>query len=542
MGTSMTLCFAIIAGLLMVVAIVKVESGISPDLLTPDVVFSEDFTCLGEAAKVIKFANNEDVVVPHGLDTHLPQVRLMMGLYDSQWAIHYIAFIYMREILGINVTFFPTIDPNKGWSGAASGYPENFWSWLADDKNDICFEFWPQQAALVQAGQGPISYYQSGAVDFGGFVGSYGEAGLWVPQYVVDKHPTIVSPSALESDQSLQDLLIQGSQHGSKDVYNVYSMSYDAFDGNYSKYFAERYDFFFDMTGQSESQRGENGMGVRRTGSDGQYYRYYDDPGNGKPTFWGTVPSYGMSKYFNNLTHNVLDDSYNFVCIESEYTASKIFSDLYSRRQPFVANIHNLDRNFAIRDKFAVNPDDDLQKWHKIDFARNPDQSFEDECFLSQTCQYPLAPLMKIANPLLAERFPEAYQFFQAFQIDASSINKLHSLYLDLEDAGLHNSERWLNASCTWLKNEADVWKNSNWFVNIERYDCLDGCAGKGSTSPGTCDYLTGTCIYQRSLRPETPDISVYTSENPNSHSSNNLRWFIILYRLSIILMLLLHV
>lgn len=491
--------YAVITSLLVITAkhfINTAHGAIDPDLLTTGVVYPEDFVCLGNDAKTIKFKNNPDVVVPPGEDSFLPQVRLMIGSYGSQFALHYIPFMFMREILGMNVTFAPTIDPAKGWAAVSAGYPDYYWSWLENDENDICFEFWPQQAALVNDGEGPVSYYQTGAVDFGGFVGTFGEISLYVPKYLVDEYPSIIVPEVLKTSSQFQELLINGSKNGTAGlVYSTYFNSTEAFDGNYLEYFARKYDYYINKTGFT---RGNNGFGQARESANGNSYRFYDDPGNGKPTFWGTVASYAQSQTANNLTRNIFNGTVNFACFESEGTAAEIYADLYARRQPFVANIYTPDFNFGIRDPKATDPDDDLQKWEKIAFARNPDQSIESPCYLAETCQYPVNPIMKIANPRLAERFPEAYQFFQSYQITATSVNKLLSYYLDLENAGLHDSERWLNASCQWLKNEEDTWNNRDWLINVTRYDCLEGCGVTGSngvTRGGRCDYLTGQCV-----------------------------------------------
>jgi ABC-type proline/glycine betaine transport system substrate-binding protein len=409
-------------------------------LLSFQSVFS--FQCLAESErKTITFANNQGVAVPG-----LWKVRIMQGSYGSQYAMEYAAYLFMKEMLGIDVTFYPTHDASLGWSYQANnpdndpedkGYPENYFAWLARDVNDLNFEFWPAQA---ESGE---SYYLSGSVDFGGFVGAYGEISWWIPKYFVEEHPTVLVPSVLKSDSSIREALINGSA----DYVAIYNQS-DSFS--------------------------------------------FDKPDMTKPTVWGSYASYKQSQTCFDLTRNIEGGmNISFTPTGSEGALAALVKDLYSRRLPFLANIYTVDDSFAIWDDI----NNELQQFEKVAFPRNPDQSVNDPCFVGGLCQYPVQPIMKAANPKLKERFPEAHDFFAGFTITTTQVNKLISYYISLEDAGLSPTERWLNASCSWLKDpdSASTWNTSAWLVDIVRYDCLNGCGINGVG--GVCDYYTGKCI-----------------------------------------------
>ena len=103
----------------------------------------DNFECF--AAKKNHFANE-----PHAEITNLPQVRVMMCGYESQCALNFAAYLFMREQLGMNVTFYPTLDYDNIWAGEywndwshpeGLDYPRKYFEWLADDEGDLQFEF-----------------------------------------------------------------------------------------------------------------------------------------------------------------------------------------------------------------------------------------------------------------------------------------------------------------------------------------------------------------------------------------------------------------
>eukprot|EP01083_Nonionella_stella_P107951 313309_1 len=105
----------------------------------------------------------------------------------------------MREKLGMKVTFYPTLDYDNILSGdlwdnlANSAYPRNYFAWLAYDNMDLNYEYWPTQL-MVTDGDGEETFNAEteiilpGLIDFGGFVGAYGEESIWVHKYWVDTY------------------------------------------------------------------------------------------------------------------------------------------------------------------------------------------------------------------------------------------------------------------------------------------------------------------------------------------------------------------
>jgi hypothetical protein len=481
-------------------AIAKLILSISLLLLKHVLLVSSDFnpatfSCLGDDATVIKFANNQSKIVPMGPETYTPQVRVMMGGYTSQWGLTYPPYIFMKEILGMNVTFEPTDDPAYIWTRVGelgSSYPDMYWDWIKDDIVDIVFEFWPLQVAAVT--NGTSRYYENNQVDFGGFTGVFGEIGFYLPKYIVDEYPTIIVPSELKTNSAFREMLYYGSMNGTAGfvdgeyVTNTGTLDFVDFDGNYTKFYWERYNFYASEVDLADDA---NGMGEKlaSTSDSSTTYQFFDNPlRDGYPVVWGTVSNYEQSRYANLLTINELEN-YNFVCIEHEELAGTILSDLYNKRQAFIANIYTPDINFAIIDEHTGK----LQEFEKIAFDRNPDQTYYDPCYLNATCQYPVDPLYKSANPKLAERFPEAYEFFTKYTITTTSVNKMINYFIMLNDRGYSLQEQWMRAACHWLKNETSTWDNTDWKVSVNRYDCLDGCGVNGRG--GSCNYLTGTCV-----------------------------------------------
>ncbi len=75
----------------------------------------------------------------------------MQGMWGSAYATQWVAYMYLREKVGINVDFFPSDDPGI-WStfddnpisedGTEVGYPAYFWEWLKNDNYDFLLEIW----------------------------------------------------------------------------------------------------------------------------------------------------------------------------------------------------------------------------------------------------------------------------------------------------------------------------------------------------------------------------------------------------------------
>merc|ERR1712154_43738 len=109
---------------------------------------------------------------------------------------------------------------------------------------------------------------------------------------------------------------------------------------------------------------------------------------------------------------------------------------------------------------------------------------------------------MKAANPRLEERFKEAFDFYNVFSIPTTQLNLLVSKYLLRADDTTSVLEKWLDATCDWMKDESSqkTWNRSSWHIDIVRKNCLNGCGvetevGSNEYVGGSCDYHTGECI-----------------------------------------------
>jgi len=406
---------------------------------------------------------------------------MMMCGYTTQCALNMVAYLFMKEKLGMDMTFFPTDHYENVWSGEFWGgwadpvaYPKYYFEWLYNDSMDLNMEFWPPQ--LVRTGfDGRADYVLAEAdaavypeleglsrIDYGGFVGAYGEISIYVPKYWTDEHPTHLIPSLFGTDMELREALINASAYGPTDYVAKYSGS-DAF----------------------------------------------DTPTYDRPIVWGSVHGYEQSNYAYGLINN-MGMNMSFVTTgTNEQPLVELVADLYSQRKPFLANIYTPDDSFGVIDEATG----ELQQFEKLAFPRNPDQSMTDPCALARECQNPIDPLMKAANPRLKERYPEAHSFFSGFTLGTRQMNKIVSNFLLLKNNQTSEqslTEIWLEAACQWLKDDdpatVATWNTNEWLIDVVRYDCTSGCGlpleldddGYSINVGGSCNYYTGLCECSR--------------------------------------------
>merc|ERR1712087_611850 len=170
----------------------------------------------------------------------------------------------------------------------------------------------------------------------------------------------------------------------------------------------------------------------------------------------------------------------------------------YAHRLPFLVNMYTPDINFGKRDPKTGG----LQLFEKLSYPRNSDQSGDDICFQEKRCQYQISQLMKAANPRLKDEFKEAFDFYNVYSIPTTQLNLLVSKFLERENGSGSVMEKWLNATCDWMKDPASqaTWNRSSWHIDIVRNNCLNGCGvetaeGSGVFVGGSCDYHTGQCV-----------------------------------------------
>jgi len=455
---------ALLLGVVYVVRSAPLPSEASMEELRASI---EAFECFpAEEQKKNYFANANYVnEIPEGV---LPQVRLLMCGYESQCALQFAAYLYMREKLGMNVTFYPTLDYDSVWHSVhwnvtqtgGAGYPRKYFEWLADDEGDLQFEIWQTQMMRTDANgeetfNGESEFILTGEVDFGGFVGAYAEESVWVPSYVLTDDADFFVPTSMRDNSDYRERLIAAAM------------------GQYENASADATDFV---------KKYENATD-------------FDVPTYDTPTVWTSLAYYFGSHYSHDLISTPPNDlDMNFVATGSESSLMTMITELYAARQPLLAYMYTLDVNFGRVDMATG----ELQQFEKLAYPRNPDQSANDPCFEAKECQFPVAPIMKLANPLLRDRFPEAYDFFNLFKMTTSQVNLLVSKYLTLSDSPLHatmpSTQKWLHAACEWMKDEksASTWATGAWEVPITRYDCIEGCGFDGIG--GDCDYYSGEC------------------------------------------------
>lgn len=421
-----------------------------------------NWQCLDEP-KINYFQNAPEIEIPD-----LWQVRLMMCGYESQCAMQMAAYLLMKEVLGMNVTFYPTLDYDDIWNehywnnsesdNSESAYSSNYFQWLDEDKMDITFELWDTQIVRRDSdGQilfnGKTDYILPGKVDFGGFVGAISEEAIWIPRYLLENYTDFYIPQTLRDNDQYRQMIIDTVTNGG----------------------LEGTDYVSKFT--------PNDNGTASTVL---------------PIIWCSDPSYFGCEYMNDLIDNYPETTgmnFSFVSTGNASNLAEMIRDLYRARQPFAAYFQSLDLNFGRYDEASG----ELQQFEKLVFPRNPDQSLDDPCFVERSCQFPVSPLQKMANIHLKERSPEAHAFFSAFEATSSQINLLVSKWLQREEEDNENitsTIRWLNAACDWLKDEASfsTWNTSQIMdISINRWQCLEGCGIDGVG--GSCDYYSGQCV-----------------------------------------------
>ncbi len=159
-----------------------------------------NFQCLDDP-KVIHYANARDGEEPEEVAEHvLPSVRVMMCGYSSSCALNMVTYLFMKERLGMDMSFWPTDDYDAVWNGEfwqdwtdPVAYPKYYFEWLYNDSMDLNMEFWPIQLAHPNGFDGRTDYVLAEAnaevypeiegqtrIDYGGFVGVYGEISIYV--------------------------------------------------------------------------------------------------------------------------------------------------------------------------------------------------------------------------------------------------------------------------------------------------------------------------------------------------------------------------
>merc|ERR1711933_6567 len=79
--------------------------------------------------------------------------------------------------------------------------------------------------------------------------------------------------------------------------------------------------------------------------------------------------------------------------------------------------------------------------------------------------------------------------------------------YLNRSSESTTTFEKWLSATCDWMKDPESfaTWNRTAWYVDIERYNCLNGCGveANGGIYGDSCDYYTGQCVHEAQVSVE---------------------------------------
>lgn len=427
-----------------------------------------EFTCFGDESKKIVFQNHPEIEVPN-----LWEARILTPGYSTQNALNYLAYLFMKEKLGMKVKFYPFDDEDSpyffsSWNVIGNRfcteeelnnegenncyiYPDYYFEFIKNDLVDLHFEYWQTQEIASDAVN---KYYAPGFIDHNSN-GLFGELGWYIPKYILKDYPEAILPYYLLNNDEIRKYLNDGPK-GNNDTIPNYIEYYS----NYSNIVESDFGYRWHLAN----------------------YTYNDF--QEQLILWGSVEDYFQSEWSFNTALNL---NITFVAVGSELALLNMVTAMYRERLPFLANIYVPDDNFATIDPITG----EFQEFEKVALPFNPAQSVFTKCFINYECQYPLETLNKMKNPLLDERFPEMTSFYSSFDLNSEQLGLIQSYYAELLNTDLSENEKWLNATCKWLKNnETEQFWNS-WIIDVKRWDCLDGC---GVKIPGTNNYIGGEC------------------------------------------------
>eukprot|EP01083_Nonionella_stella_P048610 129831_1 len=418
-----------------------------------------DFSCWPESERTsLRFANTNNSI------DHLPTIRFIQGYWDSQWALQYIGYLYLKEKMGLNVEFFPKLSSGLSLDNL-SPYPDFYWQSIADDEYDLLLEMW--QTVDME------SYYDEGSVIYGGINEIYGQIGTFVPDFVYDEQITATLPKELKYNTAFRTQFME------------------AYTNNSNKDWVK----WLNDTLYSDNETLSTYLKMN-----------YSLPTYDRPIMWGSSMTYTMSTYLADVNRyfEIWNDSspgldWDFCPLLSEATLSEFIIDLYENHEPFIVNIYTPHPDFATVSARTG----EFIEWEPIFLRRNPDNSRSAECYsVTHQCHEPLQALFKLGNPKLGEDVPEVLAFLYGFNLLAEHLADIiyHRKLLDDVDS-MTSHEKWLNATCRWLRSNEAVMSKLN--ADIIRYDCPDGCGYDGvggycansSTAPQcicTNQHLTG--------------------------------------------------
>eukprot|EP01084_Bolivina_argentea_P039398 72802_1 len=295
---------------------------------------NDNFYCWPESdRKVQTFINNNNTKLDH-----LPTIRFIQGYWDSQSALQYIGYLYLKEKMGLKVEFYPTIESGLTNDDLLTSpeytYPDFYWQTIVDDKYDVLLENWPNNIPRIQ------EYFDRGDVIYGGLNDLYGEIGDYVPDYVYDELSEALLPQQLKHNNILRQQFI------------------DAYTINSNK------DWVKELNDTLYSNPQLLSLYLNKS---------FPLPNYNTPIIWGSSLTWIMSTYTNELTKRfqLYNDTpgidWIFCPLFSENRLSEFIVDLYENKQPFIINHYSPHSDFATISKRTGK----LMRFEQVDFKRN---------------------------------------------------------------------------------------------------------------------------------------------------------------------------
>eukprot|EP01084_Bolivina_argentea_P067132 122334_1 len=377
-----------------------------------------DFHCWPQSERtILTFVNSNKSM------EQFPTIRFIQGYYDSQWALQYIGYLYVKEKMGLNVEFFPKLSSGLTLDNL-SPYPNFYWNEIANNNYDILLEQSPHLSGMLRS----YGRDDSASVIHGGFNDIYSEMGQFVPDYVYNELIEGTIPKELKYNTLLRQQFIDAytkNSYSGRDWVKYLNDTLYANNETLAKYLNNSYAL----------------------------------PTYDKPIIWGSSMAYIMSKYTQNITEyfHIYNDStpgldWIFCALLSESVLSEFIIDMYENKQPFIANIYYPHPDFAT----ISNRTGKFMRFEHIFIHRNNANSRKAECYAKYQCKEPSLPSFKLGNPLLAQQLPEMLAFLYDFSLLADGLNDIiyHRKALDdiYNDTEMSSHDKWLNASCHWLK------------------------------------------------------------------------------------------
>jgi len=132
-----------------------------------------------------------------------PEIRIMMGGWDSQIAAGYIAYTILKEKMGVDVSWYPADNIEEYWEHDTN-YPYSYREWFEAGSIDIGYQFNGFHVEDKTLGplvdSGVLAKSLSGVVE---------NIGCFVPDYVPLEHPGVRDFTFLKNNTEVRASFIR---------------------------------------------------------------------------------------------------------------------------------------------------------------------------------------------------------------------------------------------------------------------------------------------------------------------------------------------